>query len=148
MTNNNLVAFVLANTGRIAAAISTGAAWEIWMQVELILMLRQNQLQAAREVPYPGTNNYLDAMAADSQGSYAIELKVESATNSGRALFNAVLADRTKIATYNAANTTRWVLSIAYSIDAKNALRTFAANIANNAIYAEANSLGILVATV
>lgn len=148
MTNNNLLNLVRANTGRIIDAISTGAAWEIWMQVELILMLRQNQMQVARELKYPDSNNYLDARVADSQGAYAIELKVESATNSGSAILNAILADKVKIASYNVVNTTKWVLGIAYSAEAKYVLRTFAANIANNSIYTEEKSIGILVVTV
>ncbi len=148
MTNNNLLNLVRAYSGRIADAISTGAAWEIWMQVELILIFRQNQLQVARELKYPDSNYYLDASAADSQGAYAIELKVESATNSGSSILNAILADKDKIASYNFVNTTKWVLGIAYSAEAKYALRTFAANIVNKAIYAEENSLGILVVTV
>lgn len=148
MTNDNLLNLIRANSGRIIDAISTWAAWEIWMQVELTIIFMRNQLQVARELKYPDSNNYLDARVADSQGAYAIELKVESATNSGSAILNAILADKVKIASYNVVNTTKWVLGIAYSAEAKYALRTFAANFVNKAIYAEENSLGILVVTV
>ncbi len=86
MNNVQLQNLILNDSERIAAAISTGAAWEIWMQVELVLILRAAGVQAAREVPYPPPNERLslDVLAQDNDGRYAIELKVESANNSGR----------------------------------------------------------------
>ena len=40
MRNVDLQALILSDSNRIATAISTGAAWEIWMQVELAILLR------------------------------------------------------------------------------------------------------------
>jgi hypothetical protein len=150
MTNNELANLLVADTTRIVDAITTGAAWEIWMQVELIIILRQNGKQAAREVQYGDASNlYLDALVRDQNEAYAIELKVESANNSGIALLTAMQADIAKIKGYPAASVNgRWVVSMAYSGDAKKALQTFSATPANNAVYAELNSVGVLVATV
>jgi hypothetical protein len=64
------------------------------MQVELIILLRNQGIQAAREVPYPMNPNWsLDALAQDNQGQYAIELKVESATNAGVQLLQSAQQD-------------------------------------------------------
>ena len=151
MTNNELLNLLLSNQVRIAEAISTGSAWEIWMQVELIILLRQSGIpgiQAAREVPYPNQNLRLDALAQDPQGMYAIELKVESANNAGP-LIAAVQQDILKIQNYPApVPGTRWVVAIGYSNPAINDLNAFASNPANNAIYNSAGGIGGLVVTV
>jgi hypothetical protein len=70
MTNQNLLALILGDEVRITQAITTGAAWEVWMQVELVVLLLQAGLQAARELPYPPPNSTwrLDIGAQDSQG--------------------------------------------------------------------------------
>ena len=151
MTNAQLQQLIFGDSVRIVEAITTGAAWEIWMQVELVLLLRQNNVLAAREVPYPPPNQNLrlDCIAQDNQGMYAIEMKVESANNAGAQIVNALNADRLKIANYPQPNPgARWVVGIAYSQAAVNALQAFVANPANNAIGAYQNGIAVVVATV
>jgi len=151
MTNQQLMNLIFGDSARIIEAISTGAAWEIWMQVELILILRAAGLQAAREVPYPPPNQAqrLDALARDNAGTYAIELKVESATSAGAQIINGINADRQKLLNYPPQNPgARWVLAIAYSVPAAQAMQNFANNPGNNSTYAYQNNLAVLVATV
>lgn len=151
MTNQNLLALILGDEVRITQAITTGAAWEVWMQVELVVLLLQAGLQAARELPYPPPNSTwrLDIGAQDSQGQYAIELKVESATDAGAALLNSVQQDIVKIANYTPLNPgARWVVGIGYSSQARGAMYAYASSPANHAIYNEVNSIGVLIVTV
>ncbi len=149
MNVNQLANMIIVDRARIASAITTGAAWEIWMQVELVVLLVAAGVQAAREVPYPPPNGNLslDVLAQDNAGRYAIELKVESANNSGAALLTAAKADMTKIQNYVPNPGARWVVAIAYSGVARKALSGFAGDPTNNAIYQEADSIGVLVAT-
>lgn len=151
MNNTQLQNYILADSARIVEAITTGAAWEIWMQVELVLILRQANIQAAREVSYPPPhqNLRLDCIAQDNQGRYAIEMKVESANNAGAQIVNALNADRLKIANYPQPNPgARWVVGIGYSVAAVNALNTFINNPANNAIGIYQNGIAVVISTV
>jgi hypothetical protein len=151
MNNVGLQNLIFNDSARIVEAISTGAAWEILMQVELVVILRAAGVQAAREVQYPPPNQqlFLDVAAQDNAGRYAIELKVESANNAGAAILNGVNADRQKIALYPQLNPgARWVVGICSSAAAAQAMNAFAANVANNAIFAYQNNIGVLVATV
>ena len=151
MNNVQLQNLILNDSERIAAAISTGAAWEIWMQVELVLILRAAGVQAAREVPYPPPNERLslDVLAQDNDGRYAIELKVESANNSGRAIINGINQDRQKLLLYPQPNPgARCVVGIGYSAAALQAMADFASIRDNASIFAHRNSVGVLVATV
>lgn len=151
MNNVQLQNLIFSDSVRIVEAITTGAAWEIWMQVELVLLLRQNNVQAAREVPYPPPhqNLRLDCIAQDNQGMYAIEMKVESANNAGAQIVNALNADRLKIANYPQPNPgARWVVGIGYSVAAVNALQQFVANPASNAIGAFQNGIAVVISTV
>ncbi len=150
MNNLDVVNMLLIDRTRITQAITTGAAWELWAQVELIVLLRSSGINAAREVPYPApyANLSLDIIAQDAFGQYAIELKVESATNAGAAILAAAQQDMLKIQHYILAGAgARWVVAVAYSAVARNALAGFAAVGVNNAIYHEADSIGVLVAT-
>jgi hypothetical protein len=152
MTNQNLLNHIINDAADIAVAITTGAAWEIWMQVELVILLRQAGLQVAREVPYPAPNQNwrLDALVQDNLGRYAIELKVESANNAGAAVLPSIQHDINKIGNYTDPHRFRWVLGIAYSQVARNALSQFANNPANNAIYFadQGHDIGVIVVTV
>ncbi len=150
MNNNDLANAIIVDRLRIVRAITTGAAWEIWMQVELAILLIERGLSVAREVPYPAPNASLslDLLAEDSAGRYAIELKVESATNAGTRLLTAAVADMTKIQKYPAPHPgARWVIAIGYSSAARKALSGFANSPANASIYQEADGIGVLVAT-
>ncbi len=151
MNNVGLQNLIFGDSPRVVEAISTGAGWEVWMQVELVLILRAAGLQAAREVHYPPPNAQLilDVIAQDSAGQYAIELKVESATNAGAGIINGINADRTKLALYPPPNPgARWVVGIGYSATAVQAMNAYANNVANNSIFAYGNNIGVLVATV
>ena len=150
MNNFGLRNLITNDSARIVQAISTGAGWEVWMQVELVLILRANGVQAAREVPYPPPSAFsLDVIAQDAAGTYAIELKVESANNAGALMINGINADRVKIAQYPAQNPgARWVVGLCYSNAAVQALVAFANFGANNAIFNYAGNIGVLVATV
>jgi hypothetical protein len=120
------------------------------MQVQLTIALQQNGLQVARETPYPAPYQslLLDILCQDGAGSYAIELKVESATNAGQAVLVRVNEDRYKISNYVPNPGQRWVVGIAYSNVAINALQAFAGIQANNAIFGVQGGIGVLVATV
>jgi hypothetical protein len=151
MNNVNLQNLILADCDRIATAISTGAAWEVWMQVELALILRAAGEQVAREVHYPPPNArlVLDVGAQDSAGHYAIELKVESANNSGAGIMAGINEDRYKLLLFPRPNPgARWAVGIGYSLGALHALAQFAGNPANAAIYGNRGSIGVLIATV
>ena len=73
----------LSRENRIIDAITTGAGWEIWLQVEFILWTRetigQYNWSAAREVPYPNSNEKLDFALQRGNKYYGLELKAESA---------------------------------------------------------------------
>jgi hypothetical protein len=153
MNNVGLQNLIFTDSPRIVQAITTGAAWEVWMQVELVLILRAGGLQAAREVPYPAPNNnlLLDVISQDNAGIYAIELKCESAHNAGPAVMIGINADRQKLQLYyNPAPNpgARWTVGMGYSQAAVQAMNQFANVQGNNAIFAYQNGLGILVATV
>lgn len=145
---SRLLDMILGDEARIAAAIESGAAWEIWMQVELYVLARQNGLLAAREVAYPKPNDSLrlDLLAGTSKGGpeWAIELKVESATNAGRALLKGVQSDMEKIQGYKTV-AKHYVVGIGYSDKAKSALSDAAGD---NALYRAGRSIGVLVVKV
>ncbi len=86
MTNQELLTLILSDNQAITLAISTGAQWEIWMQAEFEILCRKIGWEIARKVryPYPHQGSKLDFLVKDNQGQYAIELKVESATNAGQ----------------------------------------------------------------
>jgi hypothetical protein len=118
--------FLIGETERIKATIETGAAWEIWIQVELALALRAMEFDIAREVQYPNeTANYVDMIATDRRRkSHAIEIKVESATNSGRELIAGIRNDITRLQRVVGIYESKWVLGVFYSNYANTTLRT------------------------
>lgn len=151
MTNIGLQNIIFSDSERIVAAIGSGGPWEGWMQVELTCILRANGIQATREVPYPVPYNAqrLDILGQDGGGMYAIELKVESATNAGSALMVGLNEDRCKIAYYNQLNPgARWAVAIGYSSAALNAMQTFFNTPGSNSVFAINGGIGVLVATV
>jgi hypothetical protein len=150
MTQDNLCDYIVENKQRIMDAISVGAGWEIWMQVELVLILRHKNCSAAREAPYPNCGMILDFLIRDQDGAYAVEMKVESATNSG-ALIAYISGDIEKIKNFSPDYPcSRWVVGIGYSIQAKGAMGTFAQNPLNNAVYKDAgvNDIAVIVINV
>lgn len=151
MINTYLATMILNESNRIATAIESGNAYEIWMQVELYVMLRNMNAQVAREVPYPNGVQALDVLFRDVQGIYAVELKVESANNAAVSIINDVNTDVAKIANFVYADGTaliRWVVAIAYSKFNKDNLIARAYNPAITAVYNEQNGILCYVETV
>lgn len=150
MNNTELSHLILSDHSRIEAAISTGAAWEVWFQVEFLMLLRAAHLGVAREVPYPPPNQalHLDVLARHNVESYAIEVKVESATNAGNKLLAETRKDIEKIAKYTEPVDARWVVSLAYSDVAKHSLRGFTVQNNGHAIYHESGAIGCMIVTV
>lgn len=151
MLNTDLSNIILAHNADIASAISTGALWQIWLQIELMKWLKDAGMQDAREIPYPKPNEALslDLGVRDIGGStYAIELNVESAKNAGKQVLTNALKDVEKIEDYTRPGWTRWVLAVCYSAEANKALSQYAATPANNAIYNSEATIGCLIITV
>lgn len=152
MKNTQLSQLILNDHARIEAAIATGAAWEIWFQVEfLILLLRQPHMSAAREVPYPPPNEKLrlDVLARQGVDEYAIELKVESATNAGRKLLEEIDKDILKLKKYtNQTVEARWAVGLGYSNEAKLELAEYARTHDTTTIYQHAGAIGCMIVTV
>jgi hypothetical protein len=92
----------------------------------------------------------LDCLASDGRTRFPIEMKVESATNAGRALLAAILQDRAKLAGYvdPTATLTRWVIGIAYSDVAKQGLAQLAADPSYRAVAVDGPTIRLLVMTV
>lgn len=157
MTSNELLGIILADSNRIKTAIETGAAWEIWMQVELAVLLRGVNMQVTREVPYPPPNNNqrLDTLAQDVAGCYAIELKVESATTGGNAgtMLKSIQNDIFKVNGYEVDVgvptdnnlLAKWVVVIFYSAWARNALENAFGPFAAACKGGEANDVFVLI---
>jgi len=132
MNEKDLVNLVLGDHERIATAVSAGAAWEIWMQVELLMLLQAQRVQCAREVPYPSSAQKADILASHNGVNYVIELKVESATNAGPGIAVAVSADIQKLKRGRwPTGYALWVCAIAYSVTGREALKKLAPDLAN-----------------
>ncbi len=157
-----IINLILKKHQQISDAISTGAAWEIWMQVELILLLREHGFQGAREVDYPNDHNkHLDLLIKKDNVRYAVELKVESATNAVREFLAKLKKDEEKLKGYNDQEQNverlkeheyrpagKWVLSIAYSAEAKRSLRDEATASNKSGFYGEKESIGVSIIVV
>jgi hypothetical protein len=150
MNNVEFSQLILNDHARIEKAITTGAAWEIWFQVECVVLLMNAGLQAAREVPYPRPHQamHLDVLARHDLEDYAIELKVESATNAGKKLLPEVKKDILKLEKYSASVHARWVAALAYSDEAKRYLREFTEEHKGSVIYHERGAIGCMIASV
>ncbi|KAF0866352.1 hypothetical protein [Pseudomonas sp. LD120] len=150
MKNTDLSHLILNDHARIEAAISTGAAWEVWFQVEFLILLRSAHVAAAREVPYPAPNQAwrLDVLAQHNSQNYAIELKVESATNAGNKLLTETQKDIEKLTQYTDPVAARWAVALGYSDAAKRGLRDFANAHKDWVIYQQSGAIGCMIATV
>lgn len=152
MTATDLMNLILGDAARISTAISTGAQWEIWMQVELAVLFRGAGVMPTREAPYPEPHDALrlDLLATEKGGArYAIEMKVESATNSGRAIRAGLQKDTLKIAAYDVEDlAARWVVGVGYSGDAKAVFREIEMQDQSKSVTAESSGVGVLVMTV
>ncbi|PYS51618.1 MAG: hypothetical protein DMF68_03780 [Acidobacteria bacterium] len=141
-----LLELILSNHEDISQAIQTGAAWEIWKQVQLSIKLRQRGLAVVREASY-GDGTSLDLLVRDANATtVAIELKVESATNAGRKLATDVRNDLSKINNYGAvAVNEKWVVGIGYSSAARSALSDISNGMGGIVEYGERGGIGVVV---
>ncbi|MFC1222726.1 hypothetical protein ACFE6N_02895 [Pedobacter sp. BG31] len=152
MTADELFNFFKLKAPQTVNAISTGAGWEIWLQTELILALRDaNQgYSGARELPYPSPweKSRLDIGIGHNQEYYAIEMKVESATKT-KPFLNRILKDVTKIGYYavqgSEVKLSKYVVGIGFSVAAKAQMKQYSVDNAGQAGYCEQNGLGILL---
>lgn len=149
MTPQNLINALLGDEPRIISAITSGAGWEIWMQVEFVLLCRERDWQVAREVPYPQGNQRLDFLLSAAFGeSSAVELKVESATNAGQQVLQGFQNDVAKLQNYQTEFLVdRYALGLAYSGEAKHAFRNYAGQ-GNHRTYEVGQAVGVLVQSV
>ncbi|WP_296228631.1 hypothetical protein [Ralstonia sp. UBA689] len=131
--------FFRANAARMAAATASGALWEIWLQVEFALAMQQNNISFAREVPYgDGTKRTVDFIVRPPQQEpfYAIEFKIESPTNAGKAIAARLLTDVEKLKNYaHGPLAGKFAIAVAYSAEGHKALTEAAA--ANKGQYAQ-----------
>ncbi|UMR29460.1 hypothetical protein MJ904_20705 [Massilia sp. MB5] len=164
MTQNEIIQLISNNHQRISTAISCGAAWEIWFQVEMAILMRNAGKQAVREIPYPnGSQQRLDLSVQENFpngtfGRYAMEIKVESATNTGNNLFmQGIRDDVNKLQAFAfpvlpgqavPVEERRWVIGIGYSSPAKQALQAYANNRPNTTYYQNNIPFGVLVTPV
>lgn len=87
---------------RVILAMNTSAQWEVWLQVELAVFLKQ-QCGAAvlREVKYDGSQQSVDLVVRMNDRAIAVELKTESLKTgnvSGTTMVKALLSDMEKLA--------------------------------------------------
>lgn len=155
MTADELFNFFKLKAPQIVNAISTGAGWEIWLQVELILAVRAagQGYSGAREVRYPSPwdSSRLDISIGHKQEYYAIEMKVESATKT-KPFIDRILKDVTKIAHYNIQGSdvklSKYVVGIGFSVAAKAQMKAYSENNPGLAGYYQDSGLGILLIVV
>jgi|GEM_PF-1337432 len=155
MTANELCAFFIRRAPQIINAISSGAGWEIWAQVDFMIALREQfpGSSGSREVPYPWSAKKLDMIIGLNDQRYAIEMKVESATKSAPFAYR-LLKDATKIETYflqgDPQPLTKWVVGIGYSPAAKRNMVAYEQKDPANVVYQESgqDGIGVIVITV
>ena len=155
MTADELFIFFKSKAPQIVNAISTGAGWEIWLQVELILAVRAagQGYSGAREVPYPSPwdRSRLDITIGHNQEYYAIEMKVESATKT-KPFMDRILKDVAKIAYYEVKGSdvklSKYVVGIGFSIAAKAQMKVYSEEHPGKAGYYQDSGLGILLIVV
>ena len=153
MNIEELLGLILGDSKQIAEAISAGAGWEIWMQIEMVSILRAAGMQVAREIHYPEPFEALsvDLVASKEGTSYAIELKCETGGKSGKAggkpILTALESDAAKITSFSIGPSApkRWVVGIAYSAPSKKKFAAYADLHSNAAAYGESNSVGVIV---
>ena len=157
MNNKEVSDMILSDASRLVQAIETGAAWELWLQVELQILFRQTKgVSVGREIPFPApyASQSLDFLLGVGAASFAIELKVESATNAGNALMTSLATDIAKIVNFKldlGVALSRWVIAIGYSSVARASLAGITKKLptgATAAIYNETQSIGVLIVTV
>jgi hypothetical protein len=137
MTPHEMLRLMTGIAPEIVESAQTGAAYEIRAQVALCNLLRNNGYAVAREVRYPGLGDGVRADLAFTIGgkAYIVEMKVESATNSGAfpggTASQAISADSAKLSRFDfntfladtdLAQGGKFVLVIAYSAYAKNGI--------------------------
>lgn len=82
MTPDQLIDLVLFYESGILEAISLGARYEGWLQVELGKAIKRLGYDVTLEKQYPGTKRRVDFHFSAHQTEYWVELKVESPSKS------------------------------------------------------------------
>jgi hypothetical protein len=154
MTKEELCNFFINRSPAIREAISTGAGWEVWLQVDFILAVRQDLqgYSAAREVPYPYSSKKLDLLIGNNEVRNPIEIKVESANKSapfGYRLQQDVLKIKGFFIESDNFPLSRMVVGIGYSPAAKGAMQNYADQHPNSTIFrVSGTGIGVLVRSV
>lgn len=146
---STLAALILASSERIACAMSSGAGAEIWLQVELALLLCEQGASVERQLCYPAPRQrwHLDLWAELQGQLLAIELRVENAANSGSMLLNQVHQELAKLVYFTPVPIEgRWVAALAHSSAGRAALKRFSGDPDNHGHYFEQADLGLLLA--
>lgn len=149
MTPQNLAQVILQNGQQVADAISTGSGWEVWLQVQLLLWLRQANVFGAREIAYPPPNPrwHLDLIAQDAGVTYAMELKVQSANDATVDLGMGILNDLQKLALFTLIpNAVKWAVGVAYTPSGQGVLQQLANQDPARRFFAAQAPIGVLVA--
>lgn len=84
----------------IRSAMQTNAQWEIWLQVEMALFLKEKYGDVIREANYDDSRKSLDIIVQYKKQAIAIELKTESLKTglvSGQPMFKALMSDMGKL---------------------------------------------------
>jgi hypothetical protein len=116
---------------KIQSVIETGAQWEIWLQAELAIALREKYHVMGRELPVFGTRETVDIGFTLNNVVHAIELKVEGATTSnkfaGVSLGAGVGADIEKLERLDVDGLPckKWACCVAWSPKGKESLQLF-----------------------
>jgi hypothetical protein len=131
ITPRALLQVLAAHSAEITRMLSAGAGWEVALQVALTNWLRDSGLGAGRELRYLNDpdarkDQRLDIGIGSSLPPglpVAIEIKVESATNSG-SFAAEVTKDVEKLGSYRHIRD-RWVILVGYSPKGKETVRNY-----------------------
>ncbi len=125
MNASDLTDLILNLSDRIVRAVTTGADWEIWLQVEIALALEEKGITVTREVKYPSNFNWqLDFLVGVGLDLCAIELKVQSALGRALELWSGIDSDLTKLDNFNLQNMkiNKWAVGVAHNKEGQEAL--------------------------
>lgn len=95
-----LANWLCSNNMRIAAAMNTRAAWEIWLQVEMAIYINQLCGNAVREQHYDNSRKSVDILCKYGNTAIALELKAQSLQTymvSGGSMIDALRSDVDKL---------------------------------------------------
>ena len=162
MEPSDFAGAILRGEQSMVEAISTGAQWEVWLQVELLrVWMKGGNGAGAREVQYPAplTRYHADLVLSDHDSLYVIELKVEGGGNrrgggagNATAFFQAMNNDVIKLQSFQSGpvgmgdrKLVKWAVGIAYSTQVKEAATTWQSQ---KVLYQSGSTIGVVVVSV